>query len=362
MWGGDPSHEHDFLTVEQRTGTGGYSAKSTLAGFTNPNTKGRAMNLADGRVEVGFCPCGAWRGELGQEPTPDLYVAHLVSVFREARRVLRSDGVLLLNIGDSYAGSGKGQNADGSANPGGFQAQNRSTVTGGIGLHDAYHSERDLKTRPRWPSYAKPKDLLMIPHRVAIALQADGWWVRMDNIWSKPSCMPESVKDRCTRAHEYVFHLTKSDRYFWNQDAIREPLAPKTFTTFGSPRKQYPNNPEGQVKTANWHASLPERKPKLDEHGEPWGANKRSVWTIPPGGFADAHFATMPPALAELCILATTRPGDTVLDPFGGAGTTALEADRHGRNAVSIELKPEYAAMQRGRLVADAPMFAELSA
>jgi DNA modification methylase len=393
VWGGDPEHVHDWTMGTTRAITGGLTPKQ----ITSPGSYPAPQEHVP-------CSCGAWLGELGQEPTPELYVAHLVEVFREVRRVLRPDGVLLLNIGDSYAGSGVP----------GKQSPTTKLARPGDKMAQTYG-------RAPTPFGYKPKDLLMIPAQVALALRADGWWLRGEYVWSKPAPMPESVTDRCTRSHEYVFHLTKSARYAWFADQIREPLAEEPHAP-GNKAKRF--DPETASNGHHWNAA------RMDvAWGNPAGRNKRSVWTIGTAGTDLAHFAVMPPALAETCVRATTsdrggcprcgapwvpvvergervrphrggkytdtgangtnrvaggaymavKPQDvttgwapscrceagppipqTVLDPFGGAGTTALEADRHGRDAISIELNPAYAEMAERRLVNDAPLFASL--
>ena len=255
-------------------------------------------------------------GQIGLEETPDAYVARLVDVFREVRRVLRDDGTLWLNLGDSYAAGGNGGGNKNDTNVG--------SLTVGRKLP---------------PSGYKSKDLLGIPWMVAFALRADGWWLRQDIIWHKPNPMPESVTDRCTKAHEYLFLLTKSARYFYDADSIRE--APTGRTDALSVINTGANN-EREKRTLNNDGTI--------------GANARSVWPIATQPYSGAHFATMPPALAERCIKAGSKPGDMVLDPFGGANTTGLVADRLGRSATLIELNPEYARLARERITADAPL------
>lgn len=267
-------------------------------------------------------------GQIGQEPTPDAFVAELVAVFREARRVLADDGTLWLNLGDSYAATTKGSSGKGEK-----QNTNRGTL---------------LEDRSwRVPDGLKPKDLIGIPWLVAFALRADGWFLRSDIIWAKPNAMPESVTDRPTKAHEYVFLLSKSARYFWDADAVAEPLQYPDFL------KRTANNKQGNgelAKSVRFGSSSDGQR------------NIRSVWNIATQPYSGAHFATMPPTLAERCILAGSRKGDTVLDPFGGAGTTGLVADRLGRNAILVELNPQYAALAQERLSADAGLFAEVGA
>lgn len=230
-------------------------------------------------------------GQIGQEDSPEAFVAALVDVFREVRRVLRDDGTLWVNLGDSY---GKGGQLGG------------------------------------------------IPWRVAFALQADGWILRQDIIWSKPNPMPESVRNRCTKAHEYVYLLTKAPRYYYDVDAIKEPVAassaarlsqPTLATQAGSTR--VPGKTNGTMKAVG---------------GADGKRNRRSVWTVTTKPFKGAHFATFPPDLIEPCILAGSPAGGTVLDPFGGAGTTGLVAAKHGRSAILCELNPQYAEMARARI------------
>lgn len=302
-------------------------------------------------------------GQIGLESTPHEYVAEMVAVFREVRRVLRDDGCLWLNVGDSYAGGGAktlgrndagrdiggGGNKEGSGNPG------RQGMT-------------------RLDYGAKPKDLLGIPWLLAFALRADGWYLRSDIIWHKPNPMPESVRDRPTSAHEHVFLLTKRGAYFYDADAIRQPLADASYSRLaqdiegqiGSARANGGAKTNGTMKAVKFggnkgqgeHGSAARRASGNDWEPKTETANARNVWTIATQPYTGAHFATMPPELAERCIKAGTKPGDTVLDPFGGAGTTGLVADRLGRNATLIELNPTYRTLASDRITADAPLFA----
>jgi DNA modification methylase len=263
-------------------------------------------------------------GQIGLEPTPDEFVATMVAVFREARRVLRDDGTLWLNLGDSYAANGvkaTGRNDAGR------------NFTGGIRVDHGL----------------KPKDLIGIPWRVAFALQADGWYLRSSIIWHKPNPMPESVTDRPTSAHENIFLFAKSQRYFYDAEAVKEESS-----TFG---RQNTNglSPKMLEKQALGHVSA--KTGMVDPYAYE-KRNLRNVWTIPTEPFPGSHFAVFPPALIEPCIKAGCPVGGTVLDPFGGAGTTGLVADRLGRNALLIELNPEYAEMARRRIEGDAGMFA----
>ena len=222
--------------------------------------------------------------QIGLEPTLPQFLNRLTSVFFEAKRVLADDGVLWLNIGDGYTSGNRGWRAPDKKNP-----------------------ARAMSVRPNTPEGLKPKDLQGIPWRLALALQNDGWYLRADIIWNKPNAMPESVKDRPTRAHEYLFMLTKSEQYYYDRNAI------------------------------------------LEENGR----NKRSVWNINTQAYPGAHFATFPQALIEPCIRSSTRFGDYVLDPFFGSGTTGLEAQHLGRRYVGIELHPEYVELAASRLAAD---------
>ena len=269
-------------------------------------------------------------GQIGLEPSQEAYVARIVAVFAEVRRVLRPDGTCWVNLGDSYNAAGR---VGHGTRIGYKQGTSRASACG--------------EDSPR-PSAVglKPKDLVGIPWRVAFALQADGWWLRSDIIWHKPNPMPESVTDRPTKAHEYVFLLTKSERYAYDADAIAE---------IGTGRN--PGNVSHKGTTAYESGDDHHRtKGGLLNIGAREFRNARSVWTIATQPFRGSHFATMPPALAERCIKAGCPAGGTVLDPFGGAGTTGLVADRLQRNAVLIELSPVYAEMARARIQGDAPL------
>jgi len=258
-------------------------------------------------------------GQIGLEQTPQEYVAEMVAVFREVWRVLADDGVLWLNIGDSYTGSGKGP-------------------AGNLG---AAHNERHMEHihSAIVPDGLKRKELVGIPWRVAFALQEDGWYLRQDIIWAKPNPMPESVTDRCTKAHEYIFMLTKNARYYFDNHAIKEPSADlgKTKIKFGGNKYGDSDDPKHATKSGN-------------EYTDTGTRNKRDVWTVGTKPFKGAHFAVMPEALVEPCILAGSRPGDTILDPFTGSGTVGLVALKHGRHFVGTELNPEYAQIAVNRI------------
>ena len=256
-------------------------------------------------------------GQIGLEASPDAFVAKLVDVFREVRRVLRDDGTVWLNLGDSYTGSG---------NNGGVESKTMNGPQAATGKNLPNKRGNGLK----------PKDLIGIPWRVAFALQADGWYLRQDIIWHKPNPMPESVRDRCTKAHEYIFLLSKAERYYFDSEAMQEPsISPK------EPRKR-PNglSVEQGKKDGAYRPNC----------GVTDTRNRRSVWTVPTKPYKGAHFATFPPDLIRPCILAGCPKDGTVLDPFGGSGTTALVALEEGRKAVLCELNTDYIALAHKRL------------
>jgi len=268
--------------------------------------------------------------EIGLEQTPEQYIAAMVEVFRCVRDVLADDGTLWLNLGDSYAANRAYQVPSTKGGP----KHSDSQSAGGRGSVV--------------PDGLKPKDLIGIPWRVAFALQADGWYLRQDIIWHKPNPMPESVRDRCTKAHEYIFLLSKSERYFFDSEAMKEDAVG---VRGGAPKKIH--DPSAQGKHGATSAL-----------NKPWdGAetrNRRSVWTVATRPYKGAHFATFPPALIEPCILAGSRPGDIVLDPFMGSGTTAAVALQHGRQYLGCELNEEYRGLQDARIrcATDAPKLA----
>lgn len=385
MWGGEPGCRHDWARPQR-------GRRSDLLPAAQSRSQGRLgtdERQARAGLEGGcFCRrCGAWRGCLGLEPYPELYVCHLVLVLRAVRRALRDDGTLWLVIGDSFAASRSHQAKDrGSGDLGGALA------TGA-------------------PAALKPKDLVGIPWRVAFALQADGWWLRSDIVWAKPNPMPESVRDRPTRAHEYVFLLAKRRRYYYDADAVREPDCgrPAAAGYLRPARLSYCDDrgPRGQER--EWQPGL--------------GRNRRSVWEVATQPFAGAHFAAISANLVEPCVLAGTSPSACgecgapwqrvvaseridrhsqlgveggwtdpaekltrgrapspgarclarrttlgweprcehaecsarclVLDPFAGSGTVGVVACRHGRDFLGIELNADYAQLARRRLAAD---------
>jgi DNA modification methylase len=297
-------------------------------------------------------------GQIGLEPTPDEYVAKMVEVFREVRRVLRDDATLWMNLGDSYNAYNGGAGPSSSISQG-AQTKERPQLESGYGLRN-----KNLK----------PKDLIGIPWRVAFALQADGWYLRSDIIWSKPNPMPESVTDRPTKAHEYIFLLSKSQRYFYDAEAIKEesvtndPRRPYgsegAWQLDGRPKEQRPNGQPRSWKNSRFDiGKTGEHQLNRDQPNVKRGGfngktnalpgreafrqftevrNKRSVWTVPTQSYKEAHFATFPPDLIKPCILAGCRVGGIVLDPFGGSGTTGEVAVEFGRRAFLIELNPAY--------------------
>ena len=287
--------------------------------------------------------------EMGLEATPAEFVTGMVAVFREVRRVLADDGTLWLNIGDSYAGS--------------WGAQGKRETPGEISRNSVRnHPKRAANTGTIRGEGLKPKDLIGIPWMLAFALRADGWYLRQEIIWHKPNPMPESVTDRCTKAHESLFLLSKRPTYYFDQDSILEPVSLNTHARLaqnglaqqaGSGR--VPGKTNGPMKAVGRKfdpGAGNKNNPSFDAAMAvmPSARNKRSVWTVPTQPFSEAHFATFPPALIEPCILAGCPVGGMVLDPFGGAGTTGMVAQRLGRSATLIELNPEYAAMADRRI------------
>jgi DNA modification methylase len=405
VWDGAPGCRHRWRDGRKRAGNG----STSMVGVTkNTRSATRASHAHQ------TCRCGAWRGELGLEPTPEMYVEHLVEVFRGVRRALARDGTLWLVIGDSYASDGgRGFGVDSSGLRGAGQ------------LYEGDVERQRVRTagnRPKAGAGLKPKDLVGIPWRVAFALQADGWWLRDAIIWHKPNPLPESVRDRTTRCHEYLFMLSKNgdrsivwrardtgewsrrpDRaervqvdgrerplwrghdYYFDADAISEPLrsGPSDIKKMrrGNPRLSAKHlgtdDPRlaasaatnvGRRRSVAPRRGSAERKQRADHGGPgadgrnqafsvPWKEeqalgrrNARSVWTISTVPYRGAHFAVFPPALARRCILAGSAPGDAVLDPFGGSGTTVSECVGLGRHGVYIDLQPSYAEMAAQRV------------
>lgn len=362
VWDGSPDCPHEWGDEQFRRGPAGvHGSTSQRAGRVSAGEQTSA-----GKPQGCWCGlCGAWRGEFGLEPTPDLYVQHAAIIFREVRRVMSLRGTLWLNIGDSHANDTKWGGTSGGKNS-----------TSAAGGYQGQRVRRGKDCDPKRGAAAlgqpmghvngsglKPKDLVGIPWMLAFALRADGWWLRMDCIWRKPNCMPESVTDRPTKNHEYLFLLTKSEQYHYDAEAIKEPATGNAHDRARKSRaaegqKAYPTserngirrpgvnpkaaaNPEGSRQNASWSAAV---TGTVDDR------NKRSVWTINTTPFPGAHFAVMPEALVEPCILAGCAPGGTVLDPFSGSGTVGVVALRHGRSFVGLELNPKYARMARRRI------------
>jgi DNA modification methylase len=282
-------------------------------------------------------------GQIGLEQTPEEYIAAMVEVFRCVRDVLADDGTLWLNIGDSYATGTKADRQQ-SSNPG-----------VGANRPEAQNSVARIGNPPG----CKTKDLIGIPWMLAFALRADGWYLRQDIIWHKPNPMPESVRDRCTKAHEYVFLLSKSERYYFDSEAIKEPLAEASIGRAGRKQRLMDRSGVGTlgkqisngVDATHAYAGLAlGRNGKTGYNLESGLRNKRSVWSVATRPYKGAHFATFPPALIEPCILAGSRPGDIVLDPFMGSGTTAQVALQHGRAYLGCELNPDYKELQDQRI------------
>ena len=260
-------------------------------------------------------------GQIGLEETPEEYIAAMVEVFRCVRDVLADDGTVWLNIGDSYAGSGKGP-------------------AGNFGkTHNERHMEHTVSSG-LVPQGCKPKDLIGIPWMLAFALRSDGWYLRQDIIWHKPNPMPESVQDRCTKAHEYIFLLSKSQKYYYDHEAIKDPVK-QDWGTRDRTEGKYHNEGSGLQP----HSGL-EKSYEM--------ANKRSVWTVNTKPYAGAHFAVFPQELIEPCILAGAPVGGIVLDPFMGSGTTAQVAQNLGRQYIGCELNTDYKPLQDKRIAQQA--------
>lgn len=272
-----------------------------------------------------------WGCAFGMEPTPELYIEHTIQILREIKRVLRDDGVVFWNIGDSYAGSGMG-----AANyPGDYPKQNSNTGTLNVKGRAAYRDD-----------IIKPKDLCLIPERFAIAAQQQGWWVRSRIIWYKHNPMPESVKDRPTNAHETIWMLTKSKSYYWDIDAVREPMnyPDRIYSSDTSNHKTTQLKDIGNRSTVGLHDGR-------TQYGNPeLGRNIRDVWEISTKPYPEAHFAVFPEEIPRKCIMAATKSGDTVLDPFGGSGTTISVAKKLNRKGIMYDLSREYCELAVDRV------------
>lgn len=368
--GGDPSCDHSKSTSDK-------------SGPDSPFSRSNNVNhSSEGWIGKICGKCGARKidNQFGLEPTPQEYVEKMVAVFEEVRRVLRKDGTLWLNMGDSYAGNCGAQGRQGKSEElAGRSACAERQIAAAAKKEHNTGSTKNL-------GGLKPKDLCGIPWRLAFALQTAGWYLRCDIIWSKPNPMPESVKDRPTKSHEYLFLLAKSERYYYDAAAIRERISDASIKRISEPsfqqqtggEKDYSHgtnqsrsarraveNFSKKVKkptgwatgkdhsTMNWakekgygevkEGNAPDRYSDLDiETMKNMGRNKRSVWEIATYPCPEAHFATFPPALVEPCILAGSRSGDVVLDPFSGSGTTGDIALRHGRKFIGFDLNEKY--------------------
>ncbi|MCA8120458.1 site-specific DNA-methyltransferase [Burkholderia cepacia] len=360
----DRSHRGDCRDLMRAMIADGVRVQTIV---TSPPYWGLRSYLPDGHPDK--------HREIGQEPTLREFIDTLVGVFDLARELLADDGTLWLNMGDSYAGGRRGGNI----------GNDSSTLQGGRATQEACRVAATRMTPSRRRDDApvprsdvrieglKPKDLVGQPWRLAFALQDAGWYLRQDIIWHKPNPMPESVRDRCTKAHEYLFLLSKSEQYFYDFDAMQEPVSgtahargsgvnPKARepagwdTGPGSHREKVGRYPGTGVGFGRGYDAV--AKPRVKQNASFSGSvnelvsmrNRRSVWTIPTQSFDGAHFATFPEALVEPCVLAGSRPGDVVFDPFFGSGTTGQVAQRLGRRFLGCELNPDYEQLQRDRL------------
>lgn len=330
--GGDPNCDHNPQRHD-----GGWRADRTL-----PLGRGGVYREVCGK-------CGAIRidEQIGLEQTPDEYIANLVAVFRECKRILRDDGTLWVNIGDSYSGSGNGS--------GDYREDGAS-----ISKSDAKYGTH----KPGTPNGLKPKDLIGIPWMLAFALRADGWYLRQDIIWHKPNPMPESVKDRCTKSHEYIFLLSKSARYYYDNEAIMEVATgfdgrkdtkykggPKDMAGGAHERWQYKSLETGRTGEVHSGYENPDGSLRVsfDDKGVPV-RNKRDVWTVTTKPYKGAHYATFPPELIKPCILAGCPEGGIVFDPFAGSGTTVAVANSLGRRGIGIDLNYNYLQLAQERV------------
>jgi DNA modification methylase len=339
VWGGDTTCDHAWGVL----GRPHHPGQVEQTKWKTAEAAGKGQTAGSGC----WCQtCGAWSGHLGLETTPELYVQHLVEVFREVRRVLRDDGTLWLNIGDSYA------------------RDSRVRWDNTLHTDKGWKCDQEMRTAPnlvRDGAGYKPKDLVGIPWMVAFALRADGWYLRQDIIWHKPNPMPESVRDRCTKAHEYLFMLTKSERYYFDIGAIKEPAVGSNHHDLTGGRYAPPGQPVHTGSRKALRSDVESRHRSRIVGGQSLQASpdglrqKRDVWTIATKPYKGAHFAVFPEALVEPCILAGSKPGDMVLDPFAGSGTTVAVAKRHGRRGVGCELNPTYHALAQARLACVAP-------
>lgn len=343
VWGGDSACDHQFGDDLRHLGPSRFQGKTG-----DRADRGGAPQREQPRAAGAFCLCGAWRGDLGLEPTLALYIEHLVDVFAAVHRVLRPDGVVFLNIGDTYASRPNGS------------IGKESRLEGAYTAHTEFRRAHALRTSTQ-PAGFKHKDRMMVPARVAIALQEWGWYLRDEIVWNKRNCMPGSQKDRTTASHEMVYMLSKSQRYHYDHTAIREPFSDgrmgADYPRPNAPDKIASPHGKGFTRAAARPESVRNRGGRTDGFTKPnnidpsanGGRTKRSVWTISTEASSEEHFAVMPKKLVEPCVLAGCPIGGTVLDPFAGIGTVPLVADALGRNAIGIELGEGYAAIARRR-------------
>jgi len=332
VWG-DNHCEHQWITETRSGMTGGTNCKA-IGGWAGGSV---GQNTTFRQIQTNTCSlCGAWKGAYGLEPTPEMYIQHTIEILREIKRVLRKDGVVFWNIGDSYSGS--------------WGNRSHRPETKRLNKFEVMHPDITPPTAFKH-STIKPKDLCLIPFRVAIAAQEDGWWVRSIIIWSKPNPMPESVTDRPTESHEYILMLTKSARYYWDADAVREPQDITSLLRLQRKHSGYdPGYPGGPQNHISNYFKKQEGK-SLEEITESVGGrNIRTVWEFPTQPFPQAHFAVFPEKLPELCIKAASKPNDLVLDPFSGVGTTLWVAKKLNRWAVGYEISEEYCNFTVDRL------------
>jgi DNA modification methylase len=318
-------------------------------------------------------------GQIGLEKTLEEYVRKMVEVFREVRRILKPDGTLWLNLGDSYAANKRSGSTSAGFNAR-YHGQSEKTDSKQVLVH------KDM-SRVSMQTGLHQKQLLGMPWRVAFALQADGWYLRQDIIWCKSNPMPESVTDRCTKSHEYIFLMSKSPKYYFDHEAIKEPAAPSSLARWAQDiegqagSNRVPGKTNGNMKAVGGPRSKRDsfkrtnskraqaipgqrvgthREDREESTYDTAMRNRRSVWDVATRPYKEAHFATYPPKLIEPCILAGSRPGDVVFDPFGGSGTTAAVALLHGRRAITCELNPEYIKLIKQRTSAAMIEYEEL--
>lgn len=341
VWGGDADCRHDWgggLSIGLNPGRKG--SKNLNPGKGGSDGQHFQQKTAAAYQSHVCHKCGAWRGNLGLEPTVAMYVEHMVEVFRAIRRVLRKDGTVWLNMGDSYV----------SAPPGNKSKRSKTDLDG------AYHrrGERQLgHGEDMGAIYAKAngsglkqKDMIAMPWRIGLALQADGWWLRQDIIWAKTNPMPESISDRCTKSHEYLLLLSKSERYYYDAMAIQETAKIET-----ADRYEYSfGGAKNKALVAANIDGIGRRTSMVGERDSNGKRNKRSVWTINAQPFPGSHFAVFPPDLVIPALLAGCPEGGTVLDPFAGAGTVGMVAALYNRSAILIELNPQYVEMAWKRI------------